>query len=61
MKEYLSKAYCALQADRRGVTALEYVVVTGAIVTALTAGFTAVLGGLQNVLTTIGGQILGSG
>ncbi len=61
MKEYLLKAHCALQADRRGVTALEYAVVTGAIVTALMAGFTAFFGSLQNVLTSIAGDIPGGG
>lgn len=61
MKENLLKAYRALQTDRRAVTALEYAVATGAIVTALTAGVTAFFGSLQNVLTTIGGELLGGG
>ena len=61
MKENLLKACRALQTDRQAVTALEYAVVTGAIVTALTAGVTAFFGSLQTVLTTIGGELLGGG
>lgn len=57
MKERLLKAYSALQTDRRGVTAMEYAVVAGLIVTLLAGCFTAFFGSLQGALTAIGAAI----
>jgi Flp pilus assembly pilin Flp len=59
MKDYLLKAYCALQVDRRGVTALEYAVVAGLIVTGLAGVFAAFWQDLQAAFNTIGAAIPG--
>jgi len=57
MKDYLLKGLCALQADRRGITAMEYAVIAGLVVTGLSAGFTAFFGSLSAALTAIGAAI----
>jgi len=57
MTDYFLKALCALQADRRGVTAMEYAVIAGVIVTIIAAGFTAFGNAISTALTTIAAAI----
>lgn len=57
MKSLILKAWCALEADRRGVTALEYALVAGLIVTAMATAFTIFFGDLQTALGDIGAAI----
>ncbi len=57
MKDTILKAWCALQADRRGVTALEYALVAGLIVTAMATAFTVFFGDLKTALGDIGASI----
>ena len=57
MTDYLLKGLCALQTDRRGVTAMEYALIAGVIVTVLAGCFTAFFGSLQTALTAIGAAI----
>lgn len=57
MRDYFLKGLCALQADRRGVTAMEYAVIAGVIGTVLLGAFSAFFGDLKNALGTIAGLI----
>ncbi len=57
MTDYLLKGLCALKADRRGVTAMEYALIAGVIVTVLAGVFTAFFGDLKTALDSIGAAI----
>jgi Flp pilus assembly pilin Flp len=58
MKDYLLKAYCALQTDRRGVTALEYAVVAGLVVTAVAGLFATLFTDVGTALTDVGNKVI---
>jgi Flp pilus assembly pilin Flp len=57
MTNYLSKQLCRLQADRRGVTAMEYAVIAGVIVTIIAGAFTVFGTAIGTALSTIAGAI----
>jgi len=57
MTDYLLKGLYAFRADRRGVTAMEYAVIAGVIVTIIAAGFTAFGNAISTALTTIAAAI----
>ena len=47
----------ALKADRRAVTALEYGLIAGVIVTVITVGFMSMASALSASFVTIGGSL----
>jgi Flp pilus assembly pilin Flp len=51
MREFLLKGLCALQADRRGVTVLEYALIA-ALIAGVVVGVFSTLG--QDIQTSIG-------
>lgn len=57
MRGYFLKPLCALLADPRGVTALEYAVVAGLTVTVLGVAFTIFFNDLQTALSNIDAAI----
>ena len=57
MISYLSKQFSALQADRRGVTAMEYAVIAGVIVTIIAGAFTVFGTAIGTALSTIAAAI----
>ena len=57
MRGHLLKPLCALLADPRGVTALEYAVVAGLIVTVLGVALTVFFNDLQTALGNIDAAI----
>ena len=57
MTDYLLKGLSVLQADRRGVTAMEYAVIAGVIVTIIATAFTAFGHAIGTALTSIAAAI----
>jgi pilus assembly protein Flp/PilA len=57
MTDYFLKGLSALRADRRGVTAMEYAVIAGVIVTIIAGAFTAFGDDIKTALATIAAAI----
>jgi len=57
MTNYLLRQLCRLQADRRGVTAMEYAVIAGVIVTIIAGAFTLFGTAIGTALSTIAAAI----
>ena len=59
MLSYL-KTWLALKADRRAVTALEYVLIAAVMGALIVGAFTALGGGLKTTFTTIAATLTGA-
>jgi len=57
MNDLILKLFCALKADRRGVTAMEYAVMAGVVITVVLVAFQGLFGALSTELGTIGTKL----